>query len=218
LLAEELGTACQDCDCQERRGGEGEAFCATCGHPSAHHGPRRCSGCGRSAETGSSFCPGCGARLGGDQAGSTAPPEVPAGLEPSVAAVYAEQLQAAAAGSTSSGPPPADAPQQPVTGTPFNAPPPQYAIPYPVQYAVPVAVRTNGLAIASMVLGILWFYWVGSVLALVFGYVAKGQIDASRGTQGGRGMATAGIVLGWIGVAVFALLLLAGISVGMSGP
>ena len=35
---------------------------------------------------------------------------------------------------------------------------------------------TNGLAIASMVLGIVWIYWIGSILALIFGYVAKGQI------------------------------------------
>ena len=64
---------------------------------------------------------------------------------------------------------------------------------------------TNGLAIASMVLGILWVYWVGSILALIFGYVAKGQIDAAGGTQGGRGMAIAGIVLGWVGVGVLLL-------------
>jgi hypothetical protein len=43
--------------------------------------------------------------------------------------------------------------------------------------------RTNGLAIAGLVLGILWFYWIGSVLALIFGYVSKGQIDSSDGTQ-----------------------------------
>jgi Domain of unknown function (DUF4190) len=53
-----------------------------------------------------------------------------------------------------------------------------------------------------MVLGILWIYWIGSILALVFGYIAKSQIDRSGGTQSGRGMAIAGIVLGWIGVAV----------------
>ena len=64
---------------------------------------------------------------------------------------------------------------------------------------------TNGLAIASMVLGILWVYWVGSILALIFGYVAKGQIDAAGGTQGGRGMAIAGIVLGWVGIGVLLL-------------
>ncbi len=66
------------------------------------------------------------------------------------------------------------------------------------------APATNGFAIASLVLGILWIYWIGSILALVFGYVAKRQIR-ERG-EGGDGMATAGIVLGWIGVAVFVLL------------
>lgn len=60
---------------------------------------------------------------------------------------------------------------------------------------------TNGLAVASMVLGIMWFYGVGAVLALVFGYRARRQIDRSQGAESGRGMATAGIVLGWVGVA-----------------
>jgi hypothetical protein len=35
-------------------------------------------------------------------------------------------------------------------------------------------------------------------LALVFGYKARREIDASGGLQQGRGMATAGIVLGWV--------------------
>ena len=72
---------------------------------------------------------------------------------------------------------------------------------------------TNGLAIASMVLGILWVYWIGSILALIFGYVAKGQIAAAGGTQGGRGMAIAGIVLGWVGIG-FLLLGIVAIAVG----
>ena len=38
---------------------------------------------------------------------------------------------------------------------------------------------TNGLAIASLVLGILWIWWIGSLLALVFGFIAKRQIDNS---------------------------------------
>jgi len=59
---------------------------------------------------------------------------------------------------------------------------------------------TNGLAIASMVLGIVWVWWVGSILALIFGYVAKGQIRDAKGAQGGGGMAIAGIVLGWVGI------------------
>jgi hypothetical protein len=66
---------------------------------------------------------------------------------------------------------------------------------------------TNGLAIAALVLGILWLYWLGSILALVFGYVALSQIKRSGGQQSGRGMAIAGVVLGWIGAAVGALVL-----------
>lgn len=87
--------------------------------------------------------------------------------------------------------------------------------PYPVAYAPPVAQGTNGLSIASLVLGILWIYWIGSILALIFGYVAKGQIDRSGGRQGGRGMAIAGIVLGWIGVGIFLLLIVVGVGVGL---
>ena len=60
--------------------------------------------------------------------------------------------------------------------------------------------RTNGMAVASLVLGIVWIYGIGSILALVFGYVGRNQIDQSGGVEAGRGLATAGIVLGWIGV------------------
>ena len=66
---------------------------------------------------------------------------------------------------------------------------------------------TNGLAIASMVLGIVWIYWIGSILALVFGYIARRQIAESNGRESGDGMATAGIVLGWIGVGVLTVLI-----------
>lgn len=69
-------------------------------------------------------------------------------------------------------------------------------------------VETNGFAIASLVLGIVWAMGIGSILALVFGYVAKGQISGSGGQQVGSGLATAGIVLGWVGVG----LVLAGVA------
>lgn len=36
--------------------------------------------------------------------------------------------------------------------------------------------QTNGLAIASLVLGILWLSGLGSFLALIFGYISKRQI------------------------------------------
>jgi hypothetical protein len=71
------------------------------------------------------------------------------------------------------------------------------------------------LAVASLVLGIVWVMWIGSILALVFGYVAKAQIDRSGGRQTGRGIAVAGIVLGWVGVAfllAMIVLMIAGVS------
>jgi hypothetical protein len=76
-------------------------------------------------------------------------------------------------------------------------------------FSAPPRRTTNGLAVASLVLGILWLYGVGSILALVFGYVGKRKIDQSNGAQGGRGLAIAGIVLGWIGAAGLALIILA---------
>jgi len=69
------------------------------------------------------------------------------------------------------------------------------------------------MAVASLVLGIIWIYWLGSILALVFGYVARNQIR-QRGEQG-DGMAVAGIVLGWVGVGVLlTILVIAGVGTG----
>jgi hypothetical protein len=78
--------------------------------------------------------------------------------------------------------------------------------------------KTNGLAIASLVLGIVWVYGIGAVLALVFGYSAKRQIDRSNGQQSGRGMAVAGIVLGWIGVAGILLIIIAAAAASFGNP
>ena len=74
-----------------------------------------------------------------------------------------------------------------------GAPPPGGAYP-----GGPSGRGTNGLAIAALVLGILWLCAVGSVLAIVFGFIALSQIKARP--QGGKGMAIAGIVLGIIGI------------------
>jgi heme/copper-type cytochrome/quinol oxidase subunit 2 len=94
---------------------------------------------------------------------------------------------------------------------PYGYPP--YGYPPPYAYGPQWAQQagTNGMAIASMVLGILWIYWVGSVLALIFGYVARSQLK--RRPQQGGGMAVAGIVLGWIGVAVLIIVIVVAVSV-----
>ena len=102
-------------------------------------------------------------------------------------------------------PPPAGAPVPPQA--PGQQP---YGYGYPPQgYQAPYVQRkTNGFAVASLVLGIVWVYWIGSILALIFGMVAKSQIDQSGGWQQGRGMATAGIVLGWVGIGFLLLWIL----------
>lgn len=58
---------------------------------------------------------------------------------------------------------------------------------------------TSGYAVASLILGIIWLGGLGSILALVFGYQARSQMRANPAMQG-SGMATAGLVLGWLGV------------------
>jgi len=77
---------------------------------------------------------------------------------------------------------------------------------YPTYVTSAPTRTTNGLAIASMVLGILWMYWIGSILALIFGLVARRQIK-ERG-QSGDGMAIAGIVLGIVGIVTLAIFII----------
>ncbi len=69
----------------------------------------------------------------------------------------------------------------------------------PAPWSEPVSPKTNGLAVASMVLGILWIFWLGSILAVVFGHISLRQIRGRH--QPGRVIAIAGLVLGWLGVA-----------------
>jgi hypothetical protein len=69
--------------------------------------------------------------------------------------------------------------------------------------------RTAPLAIAGLVLGILWLGGVGSLIALMFGYTAMGQVK--RGFyRHGRGLAVTAVVLGWVGLALVVLSILAG--------
>lgn len=42
---------------------------------------------------------------------------------------------------------------------------------------------------------------IGSIVGIVLGFMAKNQIKESGGTQGGDGLATAGIVIGFLSIA-----------------
>jgi hypothetical protein len=71
------------------------------------------------------------------------------------------------------------------------------------------ARRTEGLAVASLVLGIAGFVvcpLICSVLAIVFGTQAKNKIRLDPSLQG-EGMAQAGFILGIVGLAVGVVLL-----------
>jgi hypothetical protein len=65
--------------------------------------------------------------------------------------------------------------------------------------------ETSGLAIASVILGIVWIFGLGSLVAIALGWRALREIDASS-ELGGRGIAIAGIVIGAVGLASAALL------------
>ena len=66
------------------------------------------------------------------------------------------------------------------------------------------AQRTSGNAIAALVLRIAGFIFplVPSILAVVFG--RKAQEEIRRGAAIGDGPATAGVILGWVGIGVWA--------------
>ncbi len=107
-------------------------------------------------------------------------------------------------------PGPAYAPFPPPPGIP--GPPPLYPghPPYANYGSYPVVITrqsTPGEAVAALVLGIaglaLGCFGIPilcSILAIVFGIKARNMIDAGGGLLGGRGMATAGLVMGIIGM------------------
>ena len=66
--------------------------------------------------------------------------------------------------------------------------------------------ETSGLAIASLVLGIVWLFGLSSIAAIALGLRAMREIDASNGGVGGRGLAIAGIAIGVAGLASSGLL------------
>jgi hypothetical protein len=83
--------------------------------------------------------------------------------------------------------------------------------PAPLEFVQPDR-RVNGLAIASLVVSILWLGFLGSIAAIVLGHIALGQIARSRGAQTGRPVALVGIAFGWFGIA--ALVLILGLAAG----
>ena len=74
--------------------------------------------------------------------------------------------------------------------------------------------KTSGMAIASLIFGILFIFFPLSIPAIVFGHIALSQIKKSAGRLGGKGIAIAGLVLGYFGIAVIPpILIIAAIAI-----
>ena len=103
---------------------------------------------------------------------------------------------------------------------PYQQPHPQYlqsqqyqpySQPAGSYYVGPMAPATSGYAIASLIcslLGYIGVFGFGPLLGVIFGHLALREIDRSNGMLQGRGLAQAGLILGYIalGLAVLALL------------
>jgi hypothetical protein len=74
--------------------------------------------------------------------------------------------------------------------------------PNPYQTPMQPMARTSTAAIISLIAGILGFVQIlpviGPIAAVVAGHMAKNEIKRSAGMVTGNGMATAGLVLGYV--------------------
>ena len=94
----------------------------------------------------------------------------------------------------------------PVSGSPTSYPGyPASVPPAAYGYGAPMIAqrRTNGLAVASLVVSIvslLIFLGAPGIAGAIMGHIARGQIR--RSGDDGDGLALAGIIIGWIGFAI----------------
>ena len=84
--------------------------------------------------------------------------------------------------------------------------------PYGQNYAQPYGQppANNQKAVWAMVLGIVGLLCCAfaGIAAIILGKQAQNEIDASGGVQGGRGMATAGFVLGIIAIVAWVIIVI----------
>ena len=72
----------------------------------------------------------------------------------------------------------------------------------------PTHVPTSGKAIASLICGIFTMFFPVGIAAIILGHLSLSDIRKSAGRLGGRGFAIAGLVLGYAGIALIALILI----------
>ncbi len=75
---------------------------------------------------------------------------------------------------------------------------------------LPPVPQTSTLAIVSLISGVLgWLglLGIGPIIAIITGHMAKNEIRSAPGQIGGDGLATAGLVLGYVNLALSLLVL-----------
>jgi hypothetical protein len=156
---------------------------------------KNCARCGSENPDDATFCSNCGSAFSAEE---TTPGSIPPPMQQPPATGMGLQAGWAAPPPPPYGQPPAAYPlQAPAPGAPY-APGP-----YPLR-----AQTSNGKATAALVLGIVGILFcplVCSLLAIILGSTAKNEIAASGGYQTGESNARAGIILGWIGLAIGAI-------------
>jgi len=77
-----------------------------------------------------------------------------------------------------------------------------------VPWVLIVEPKTSALAIASLVFGCLFFLFPAAVVAIVAGHISRSEIGKSAGRLKGGGIALAGLILGYAGVALIPFILI----------
>jgi type IV pilus assembly protein PilA len=86
----------------------------------------------------------------------------------------------------------------------------RFGVPSPAITALtPGEARTSGKAIGSLISGFLFFIFPAAIVAVVLGHISLSEINRGRGRVRGRGMAIAGLILGYIGIAFIPLIIAA---------
>lgn len=117
------------------------------------------------------------------------------------------------------------APVEVLEPSPYRAPVAPASMPSAAQ-VVPGRPPSQGLAVGSLVCGILGLIgccaWpiAGplAIVAIVLGFVALGKVKADPGAFGGKGMAKAGLILGFLGLLAVAVIFAIGMWIATMTP
>lgn len=164
----------------------------------------KCTTCDEELAPGTLFCPNCGSRVTDSSAGAQtiamSAPYGGASSPPQSGGQYGGQPYAQPPSQYSSTP---QSYAQPPVVSQYSSPPQPYAPPQ--QFSAVASAPNSTAATVSLVFGILaWTILpiVSAIVAVVAGHMGRNEIRASGGQLGGGGLATAGLILGYLQLAI----------------